>query len=377
MLRKNWSRRVEVESEILAKVHNPSIVRLYMTFQTTTSYYMVMEYLPGGDVFSLLHEHGCLPEQVAMFYAAETVNAIAYVHSFDIVHRDIKPDNLLIDWEGHVKLVDFGLSVVGVHEQALSGPVTRRPSSTSMLPPVGSPTSALPAPDLMGRSPSPPLPMEMMAATAHRRAHVHVQYHNNSGSGHAHVTTTTTTAQQQHRHVSSRSSGGGGTSDITGTPEYLAPELLLGTGHSFAVDWWSLGVTLFEMLTGRTPFDGETTQDVFHGIMRSNIVWPEDIEISHVARDCVERLCTRDPGKRLGAYGADEIRAHPFFAEFPWSAPATAVPPFIPEVESDNDTSYFEPRQGRYPVENTMLQEVKQAVRSASHQFVLHHRQQT
>ncbi|XP_021096134.1 serine/threonine-protein kinase greatwall isoform X2 [Heterocephalus glaber] len=134
---------------------------------------------------------------------------------------------------------------------------------------------------------------------------------------------------------------------VLGTPDYLAPELLLGTAHGFltsgpAVDWWALGVCLFEFLTGVPPFNDETPQHVFQNILKRDIPWPEGEEkLSNNAQSAVEILLTIDDTKRAGM---KELRHHPLFSDVDWENLQHQTMPFIPQPDNETDTSYFEAR---------------------------------
>ncbi|XP_075826775.1 serine/threonine-protein kinase greatwall isoform X1 [Microtus pennsylvanicus] len=129
---------------------------------------------------------------------------------------------------------------------------------------------------------------------------------------------------------------------ILGTPDYLAPELLLGTAHGPAVDWWALGVCLFEFLTGIPPFNDETPQQVFQNILKRDIPWPEGEEkLSDDAQSAVDMLLTIDDTKRAGM---KELKHHPLFSEVDWENLQHQTMPFVPQPDDETDTSYFEAR---------------------------------
>ncbi|KAK0095856.1 hypothetical protein PV326_007189 [Microctonus aethiopoides] len=129
---------------------------------------------------------------------------------------------------------------------------------------------------------------------------------------------------------------------ILGTPDYLAPELLLKQGHGPAVDWWALGVCLFEFCTGVPPFNDETPQDVFKNILARDVPWPTDEEeLSVSATKAIAAFLTLDPHMRPTAKDA---RTMDFFKNFPWDQPAIAVPPFVPQPDDNYDTCYFQAR---------------------------------
>ena len=119
MLNRSQLDHVKAEQTILTLLNHSFVVKLYYSFESEENLYLVMEYLSGGDLFSLLKNVGCLNEEWARMYIAELVHALDYLHSKDIVHRDLKPDNLLIGSDGHLKLTDFGLSKYGLMNSAL------------------------------------------------------------------------------------------------------------------------------------------------------------------------------------------------------------------------------------------------------------------
>ncbi|ESQ30685.1 hypothetical protein EUTSA_v10011190mg [Eutrema salsugineum] len=287
MIRKNAVESILAERDILINVRNPFVVRFFYSFTSRENLYLVMEYLNGGDFYSMLGKLGCLDETNARVYIAEVVLALEYLHSEGVVHRDLKPDNLLIAHDGHVKLTDFGLSKVGLINSTdkLSGPVS---SGTSLL-----------------VEEKPKLP----------------------------------TSEHQLERRDKRSA--------VGSPDYLAPEILLGTGHGATADWWSVGIILFEFIVGIPPFNASHPQQIFDNILNRDIPWPSVPEdMSHEARDLIDRLLTEDPHRRLGARGAAEVKQHIFFKDINWHTLAEQKAAFVPDTEDALDTSYF---QSRYP----------------------------
>ncbi|GAB2265364.1 hypothetical protein Dimus_000424 [Dionaea muscipula] len=283
MIRKNAVESILAERNILITARNPFVVRFFYSFTCKENLYLVMEYLNGGDLFSLLRNLGCLDEDMTRVYIAEVVLALEYLHSLNVIHRDLKPDNLLIGPDGHIKLTDFGLSKVGLINSTddLSGPPV---SSTAFL--------TDDKPDC-----TPP------------RSSRRVQ-------------------RQKH--------------SVVGTPDYLAPEILLGMGHSATADWWSVGVILFELLVGIPPFNAETPQQIFDNIMNRDIPWPKiPDEMSYEAYDLIDKLLIENPVQRLGATGAGEVKEHLFFKDINWDTLARQKAMFIPSAEGAYDTSYF------------------------------------
>ncbi|CAH1446485.1 unnamed protein product [Lactuca virosa] len=290
MIRKNAVESILAERDILISVRNPFVVRFFYSFTCRENLYLVMEYLNGGDLYSLLRNLGCLDEDVARVYIAEVVLALEYLHSLRVVHRDLKPDNLLIAHDGHIKLTDFGLSKVGLINSTddLSGPAV---SGTSLL-----------------------------------------------GEGeHESQSSFLSESESQQERRKKRSA--------VGTPDYLAPEILLGTGHGTSADWWSVGVILFELIVGIPPFNAEHPQTIFDNILNRNIPWPVvPDEMSPDAQDLIDQLLTEDPNQRLGAKGATEVKQHQFFRDINWHTLALQKAAFIPSFESALDTSYFTSR---------------------------------
>ncbi|CAH8391712.1 unnamed protein product [Eruca vesicaria subsp. sativa] len=246
MIRKNAVESILAERNMLISIRNPFVVRFFYSFTCRENLYLVMEYLNGGDLFSLLGNLGCLDEDMARIYIAEVVLALEYLHSVNIIHRDLKPDNLLINQDGHIKLTDFGLSKVGLINSTddLSGEASFGNS------------------EFFAEDERP----QHSQGKASRRKH-----------------------------------------EVVRTPDYLAPEILLGMGHGKTADWWSLGVILFEMLVGVPPFNAEAPQQIFENIINRDILWPNvPEEISSEAYDLINKLLTENPVQRLGATGAGE-----------------------------------------------------------------------
>nr|CAB3462674.1 unnamed protein product [Digitaria exilis] len=283
MIRKNAVESILAERDILISARNPFVVRFFYSFTCRENLYLVMEYLNGGDLYSLLRNLGCLDEDMARTYIAELVLALEYLHSMNVIHRDLKPDNLLIGRDGHIKLTDFGLSKVGLINSTddLSGP-----DVSSVL--VGD-----------------------------------------------HQPTTDAEQREQKRQQRQKQTA-------VGTPDYLAPEILLGMTHGPTADWWSVGVILFELLVGIPPFNAEHPQIIFDNIMNREIPWPHvPEEMSLEAYDLIDKLLMENPVQRLGATGAGEVKAHPFFKDINWDMLARQKVVFIPSTNDEYDTSYF------------------------------------
>ncbi|KAK6926364.1 Protein kinase domain, partial [Dillenia turbinata] len=297
MIRKNAVESILAERNILISVRNPFVVRFFYSFTCRENLYLVMEYLNGGDLYSLLRNLDCLDEDMARVYIAEVVLALEYLHSLNVIHRDLKPDNLLIGPDGHIKLTDFGLSKVGLINSTddLSGT------------PAGSTT-------FLGDNCSKATGQQSMKR------------------------------EERQKHA------------VVGTPDYLAPEILLGMGHGATADWWSIGVILFELLVGIPPFNAEHPQQIFDNILNRDIPWPKvPEEMSYEAYDLINKLLCENPVQRLGATGAGEVKHHPFFLDINWDTLARQKATFIPSAEGPQDTSYFTSRYIWNPEDETVL----------------------
>ncbi|KAJ7765031.1 hypothetical protein DFH07DRAFT_811194 [Mycena maculata] len=373
MIAKNQITNVKAERMILMKqAESPFVAKLYFTFQSKENLYLVMEYLNGGDCAALIKSLGSLPEEWTKNYIAEVVLGLEYLHQRGVVHRDLKPDNLLIDQHGHLKLTDFGLSRIGLlgrqtRESQLARPTTRY-GSRSRPPSMDSAylSSPLIHADTAGGSSyftqrpqsvprigtTPHLPptddvSESSGSESLSGFHLRRTGSKSTDSPLQSFATELTTDLRSHSTSNSHSSGTPpGDQKFVGTPDYLAPETILGLrGDDAAVDWWALGVITYEFLYGIPPFHAETPEKVFENILSGHIEWHEEwVDFSPEAREFMQSLMTLDPALRLGVNGASEVKAHPFFDGIEWDKVTTTEAAFIPQVSDPESTDYFDPR---------------------------------
>ncbi|XP_028808819.1 serine/threonine-protein kinase LATS1 [Denticeps clupeoides] len=303
VLLRNQVAHVKAERDILAEADNEWVVRLYYSFQDKDSLYFVMDYIPGGDMMSLLIRMGIFQEELAQFYIAELTCAVESVHKMGFIHRDIKPDNILIDRDGHIKLTDFGLCTGfrWTHDSKYyqSGDHVRQDSMDFSKEWEGSSNC---------RCGDRLKPLERRAARQHQRCLAH---------------------------------------SLVGTPNYIAPEVLLRTGYTQLCDWWSVGVILFEMLVGQPPFLAATPLETQLKVInwQATLHIPPQAKLSPEASDLIVKLC-RGHEDRLGKNGADEIKAHPFFKTVDFSTDLRQQirpAPYIPKIAHCTDTSNFDP----------------------------------
>ncbi|KAF8820628.1 AGC kinase [Cardiosporidium cionae] len=246
------------ERKILSQVMHPFVVNLIGSFKDDRFLYIALEYVVGGEFFTYLRRIKRCNEEAARFYTAQVILIFDYLHSKNIIYRDekdrvwrdLKPENLLIDSSGYLKLTDFGFAKVIEHR----------------------------------------------------------------------------------------------TFTLCGTPEYIAPEVLLNRGHGKPVDWWTLGILIYEMIVGYPPFFDEDPMGVYHKILNGKIVFPAFFP--KYAKLLVRRFLSADLSKRYGNLrnGIDDIRNHKWFEDFPWDLllGKSLAPPYKPRIKSLDDSSNFE-----------------------------------
>nr|GAT59960.1 serine/threonine protein [Mycena chlorophos] len=350
MIAKNQITNVKAERMILMKqAESPFVAKLYFTFQSKDNLYLVMEYLNGGDCAAMIKSLGSLPEEWTKNYIAEVVLGLEYLHQRGVVHRDLKPDNLLIDQHGHLKLTDFGLSRIGLlgrqTRENQSGRPLARTSSRSRPPSMDA--AYLSSPLIHSDLNNSDDVSDASGSESLASIHLRKPPSKSSDSPLQSFATELTTDLRSHSASNSQSaSTPPGEQKFVGTPDYLAPETILGLrGDDAAVDWWALGVITYEFLYGIPPFHAETPEKVFEKILSGHIVWHDEwVDFSPEARDFMARLMTLEPSTRLGAQGADEVKAHPFFEGIDWDQVTSTEAAFIPQITDPESTDYFDPR---------------------------------
>ncbi|OGM42170.1 serine/threonine-protein kinase nrc-2 [Aspergillus bombycis] len=283
MIKRNKIKRALAEQEILATSNHPFIVTLYHSFQSEDYLYLCMEYCSGGEFFRALQTRPgkCISEDAARFYAAEVTAALEYLHLMGFIYRDLKPENILLHQSGHIMLSDFDLS----KQSGPGGAPTMIPARS------GNSTTSLPT-------------IDTKSCIADFR-----------------------------------------TNSFVGTEEYIAPEVIKGCGHTSAVDWWTLGILIYEMLYGTTPFKGKNRNATFGNILRDDVPFPEHggaQQISNMCKSLIRKLLIKDETKRLGARaGASDVKTHPFFRQTQWALIRHMKPPMIPHQSRGTDTLNF------------------------------------
>jgi serine/threonine protein kinase len=258
MVRRNKVQRIISERNILASSAHPFIITLHGAFQDQDNLYMLMDFCSGGELFHALHRQPGrrLPESDARFYAAEVLSALEYLHTLGVIYRDLKPENILLDEAGHIRLSDFDLSKAMEDREVH---MVEMPDDASIF-----------------------------------------SFRRGLGKNKPKAIVDTRFELQ--------------TNSFVGTEEYLAPEVIRGPCHTQAVDFWSFGILIFEMVYGVTPFYSSTRRGTFSRIVHGALKFPDAPKVSSDFKNLIKRLLHPDPAKRLGAkYGAAEIKDHPWF----------------------------------------------------------------
>lgn len=255
--KKNQEKHIKVEKSILSEIDHPFVIKFKGSFQTDKKLFFILEYCPGGELFNLLAKKRRFSEDQTRFYAAQIILAIEHLHAKDIVYRDLKPENVLIDAQGYIRITDFGLSRQNVGDSS-------------------------------------------------------------------------------------------GAKSICGTPEYLAPEIVMRLEYGKAVDWWTVGSIIYEMLVGAPPFYTENRQELFERIKFDVPKYPNSLGAN--AKNLIEGLLKKDPSKRFGT--TTKVRDHPWFEDVNWQAlyEKRYEAPFVPKINNEADLQHFDPEFTEIPI---------------------------
>ncbi|GAV59665.1 Pkinase domain-containing protein [Cephalotus follicularis] len=312
--------RAQTEREILQSLDHPFLPTLYTHFETDKFSCLVMEFCPGGDLHTLRQRQPGkhFTEQAVKFYVAEILLALEYLHMLGIVYRDLKPENVLVREDGHVMLSDFDLSLQCASSPTLvrlsvpeSDPLRKNPvfcvqpaciEPSCIQPSCMTPTTCFSPHFFSSKSKKDRKPKNEMG---------------NQVSPLPELIAEPTNARSM---------------SFVGTHEYLAPEIIKGEGHGSAVDWWTLGIFLYELFFGKTPFKGSGNRATLFNVVGQPLRFPESPVVSFPARDLIRGLLVKEPQHRLACKrGATEIKQHPFFEGVNWALIRCASPPEIPK----------------------------------------------
>ena len=250
ILKSNQTQHVINELSIIPELDHPSIIKFLSFSQDEKTLNLAFEFLPGGDLFTLLKKENSFSIEQTQFYLGQVIFALDYLHSKNIVYRNLKPENLLIGKNGYIKLTDFELAKV----------------------------------------------------------------------------------------IEDR------TYTLCGTPGYMAPEIILNKGYGLSVDWWAMGVLMYEMICGVDPFSDETPMKIYDNIIEGRIKFTSDFE--ETSKSLIKHLLDRDISRRYGNLknGVEDIKNHPFFRSMDWDKllKQEIVADFIPKIKPENELKYYD-----------------------------------
>ncbi|KHG10317.1 hypothetical protein F383_15240 [Gossypium arboreum] len=312
--------RAQTEREILQSLDHPFLPTLYTHFETEKFSCLVMEFCPGGDLHTLRQRQPGkhFTEQAVKFYVAEVLLSLEYLHMLGIVYRDLKPENVLVREDGHIMLSDFDLSLrctvspTLIKSSTLESEPLRKNSGYCVQPACIEPACIQPSCVAPTTCFSP-----RFFSSKSKKDRKPKNDMGNQVSPLPELIAEPTNARSM---------------SFVGTHEYLAPEIIKGEGHGSAVDWWTFGIFLYELLFGKTPFKGSGNRATLFNVVGQPLRFPESPVVSFSAKDLIRGLLVKEPQHRL-AYkrGATEIKQHPFFEGVNWALIRCASPPEIPK----------------------------------------------
>ncbi|XP_020581462.1 serine/threonine-protein kinase D6PK-like [Phalaenopsis equestris] len=336
---RNKSARAKTEREILEMLDHPFLPKLYGCAENEKLSCLLTEFCPGGDLHLLRQRQPGkrFDERAVRFYAAELVVALEYLHVLGVIYRDLKPENVLVRSDGHIMLTDFDLSLKSEYGCSPTAQFVRGPRSSSS-----------------SSSPSP-------ASTSNSRSS-NCNFRNCIVPG---------VSCFNSKHASRKKTGPRNAGlefvaepidlrsmSFVGTHEYLAPEIVAGEGHGSAVDWWTLGVFIYELLFGGTPFKGMNEDRTLANILARGLEFPKEPAVSAAARELIAGLLVKDPAKRIGsvtgAAGGEGRFCHSFFSGVNWALLRCEVPPHVPpkfSVDAGSSGELSDDSSSERPVE--------------------------
>ncbi|KAI5079432.1 hypothetical protein GOP47_0004911 [Adiantum capillus-veneris] len=331
--------RAKTEREILKSLDHPFLPSLYTHFDTEKFSCLVMEFCSGGDLHNLRQRQPGkhFTEVAARFYAAEVLLSLEYLHVMGVVYRDLKPENVLVRADGHIMLSDFDLSL-----RCMVRPTLVKSASVGMDPHKRLAAYNCVEPDCLEpvfRTPACSTPSCIQPSSfltkMLRLKKKKPKLKRELGS------------QVNPLPELIAEPTGARSLSFVGTHEYLAPEIIKGEGHGSAVDWWTFGIFLYEMLYGRTPFKGGGNKATLFNVIGQHLKFPETTPVSFAARDLIRGLLAKDPEQRTGnKRGATEIKQHPFFEGVNWALIRSMAPPEVPKTFEMPATSSQDRRPG-------------------------------
>ncbi|KAH7446204.1 hypothetical protein KP509_01G044900 [Ceratopteris richardii] len=313
--------RAQTEQEILQCLDHPFLPSLYSHFETDKFSCLVMEFCPGGDLHMLRQRQPGkhFSEMAARFYAAEVLLALEYLHMMGVIYRDLKPENVLVREDGHIMLSDFDLSL-----RCVVSPTLVKSVSMEMDPSYRGPAYCVQPACLEPRSCATPACIQPGCSIPRLISPFKLKSKRRQRNEFGHQVNPLPELIAEPTGARSLS--------FVGTHEYLAPEIIKGEGHGSAVDWWTFGIFLYELLHGKTPFKGAGNRATLFNVIGHPLRFPEMPNVSFQARDLIRGLLVKDPQQRLAhKKGATEIKQHPFFDGINWALIRSMAPPQVPK----------------------------------------------
>ncbi|KAH6755006.1 Protein kinase superfamily protein [Perilla frutescens var. hirtella] len=308
---RNKESRAGIEKEILEMLDHPFLPSLFATLDCPKWSCLLTEFCPGGDLHILRQRQPekRFHEDAVRFYASEVVAAMEYLHMLGIIYRDLKPENILVRSDGHIMLTDFDLSLKCDNSTSKAHLVYSSDGRRAADPTRFSFSSCI--------LPRCVVPRVSCLHGGHKRKTALVKKRGGGYRG---------TLKIVAEPIDARSMS------FVGTHEYLAPEIVSGEGHGNAVDWWTLGIFIYELFYGVTPFRGKDHEFTLANIVAHGLEFPCEPVVAASAKDLMSQLLEKDPTKRMGSMlGATAIKHHPFFEGVNWALLRCTKPPFIPK----------------------------------------------
>ncbi|KAJ7532821.1 hypothetical protein O6H91_13G021600 [Diphasiastrum complanatum] len=332
--------RAQTEREILSSLDHPFLPTLYAHFETDKFSCLVMEFCVGGDLHTLRQRQPgkYFTEQAARFYASEVLLAIEYLHMLGVVYRDLKPENVLVREDGHIMLSDFDLSLRCVVSPTLVKSATFELDSSKRIPLYCVQPACIEPSCIQPACMQPSCFIPRFFPRKSKRNRKLKSDSSNQLDALPELLAEPTSARSM---------------SFVGTHEYLAPEIIKGEGHGSAVDWWTFGIFLYELLHGKTPFKGSGNRATLFNVIGQPLKFPETSGVSFAARDLIRGLLVKDPQDRIASKrGATEIKQHPFFEGVNWALIRSTPPPEIPTLDLDSFNKALSPM----PLSETKVQ---------------------
>ncbi|XP_051143492.1 serine/threonine-protein kinase D6PK-like [Andrographis paniculata] len=313
---RNKEGRARIEREILEMLDHPFLPSLYAILDCPRWSCLLTEFCPGGDLHILRQ---CQPEKrfqedAVRFYASQVVAALEYLHMLGIIYRDLKPENVLVRSDGHIMLTDFDLSLICTNSSSTAQLIYDDKTHCSDNGNNRDLRRSFISSCIRSNCDSPSISCFRFGWHKGKKKKNTTEISGYNG-----------TLKIVAEPINARSMS------FVGTHEYLAPEIVEGDGHGNGVDWWTLGVFIYELFYGVTPFKGVDNECTLANIVARGVEFPDEPMVAPNAKDLMRQLLKKDPKERMGCtMGASAIKPHSFFHGVNWSLLRCTKPPYVP-----------------------------------------------